>query len=336
MSNEVKSDSGRGPAAGASGGYGISSLIASGFSKYGLNLALILLIVFLSITAENFFTVSNMMNILLQSANIGIMAAGLTLVIICAEIDLSVASIQSMGAVVVALLLKNYGVPIVPAVLAALLLGVILAGSAGCSWAGSRFPPSSSRWRWTASRAAARSSSPASSPSSACPRRSAWWGRATWVRFPWPPSSWASSFLSRTSSSRAPFWARTSTPSAANKEAARVAGVNVFAVKLFVLIFSGFCGALAGVVMASRLMAAQAIMGMFDLMDVIAAVVIGGASLLGGEGRVIGTVIGTLIIACIRNGLNLLGIAADWQLLAVGGIIILAVLLDYVGKKRTT
>ena len=76
MSNEVKSDSGLGPVAGASGGYSISSLIASGFSKYGLILALILLIVFLSITAENFFTVSNMMNILLQSANIGIMAAG--------------------------------------------------------------------------------------------------------------------------------------------------------------------------------------------------------------------------------------------------------------------
>ena len=119
-----------------------------------------------------------------------------------------------------------------------------------------------------------------------------------------------------------------------NKEAARVAGINVFAVQLFVLTFSGFCASLAGTVMASRLMAAQAIMGMFDLMDVIAAVVIGGTSLLGGEGRIIGTVIGTLIIACIRNGLNLLGIAADWQLLAVGAIIILAVLLDYVGKKR--
>ena len=104
--------------------------------------------------------------------------------------------------------------------------------------------------------------------------------------------------------------------------------------QLFVLAFSGFCAALAGTVMASRLMAAQAIMGMFDLMDVIAAVVIGGTSLLGGEGRIIGTVIGTLIIACIRNGLNLLGIAADWQLLAIGAIIILAVLLDYVGKRR--
>ena len=120
-----------------------------------------------------------------------------------------------------------------------------------------------------------------------------------------------------------------------NKEAARVAGIDVFKVKLIVLTISGFCAALAGVVMASRLMAAQAIMGMFDLMDVIAAVVIGGTSLLGGEGRIIGTVVGTIIIACIRNGLNLLGIAADWQLLAVGSIIVLAVLIDYVGRKRT-
>jgi ribose transport system permease protein len=121
-----------------------------------------------------------------------------------------------------------------------------------------------------------------------------------------------------------------------NKEAARIAGVNVFGVKVAVLAISGFCGALAGVVMASRLMAAQPIMGLFDLMDVIAAVVIGGTSLLGGEGRIIGTIIGTLIIASMRNGLNLLGISPDWQLIAVGTIIILAVLVDYAGRQRTT
>jgi ABC-type xylose transport system permease subunit len=69
-------------------------------------------------------------------------------------------------------------------------------------------------------------------------------------------------------------------------------------------------------------------------MDVIAAVVIGGTSLLGGEGRIIGTVIGTFIIASMRNGLNLLGISPDWQLIAVGTIIVLAVLVDYVGRKR--
>jgi ribose transport system permease protein len=68
-------------------------------------------------------------------------------------------------------------------------------------------------------------------------------------------------------------------------------------------------------------------------MDVIAAVVIGGTSLMGGEGTIIGTVIGTVFIAVIRNGLNLLGITADYQLLAIGAIIILAVLVDYLGRK---
>ena len=132
MSDEVKTDERARLRRRSEGGdTDVASLVASGFSRYGLILALVLLIVFLSITAENFFTVSNMMNILLQSSNIGIMAAGLTLVIICAEIDLSVASIQSMGAVVVALLLKDYGVPIAPAVLATLLLGVVLGGVSG-------------------------------------------------------------------------------------------------------------------------------------------------------------------------------------------------------------
>jgi ribose/xylose/arabinose/galactoside ABC-type transport system permease subunit len=103
---------------------------------------------------------------------------------------------------------------------------------------------------------------------------------------------------------------------------------------MIALMISGASGALAGIVMASRLMAAQPIMGLYDLMDVIAAVVIGGTSLLGGEGRIIGTVIGTFIIVSMRNGLNLLGISPDWQLIAVGVIIILAVLVDYVGRKR--
>jgi Branched-chain amino acid transport system / permease component len=88
------------------------------------------------------------------------------------------------------------------------------------------------------------------------------------------------------------------------------------------------------ITLSSRLMAAQPIMGPFDLMDVIAAVVIGGTSLLGGEGSIIGTVIGTFIIASMRKGLNLLGISPDWQLIAVGTIIVLAVLADYVGRKR--
>ncbi len=335
MSGEGKIDTGRGSAAEARGGYDIASLIASGFSRYGLILALILLIVFLSITAENFFTVSNMMNILLQSSNIGIMAAGLTLVIICAEIDLSVASIQSMGAVVVALLLKEYGVPIVPAVFATLLLGVGLGAVSGVFVGWFAIPAFILTLAMDSLARGGALILTGEQSIFGLPEAFSVVGQGYLGPFPMAAVIMGVVFLAAHLILSRTVLGTNIYAVGGNKEAARVAGVNVFAVKLFVLVFSAFCGALAGVVMASRLMAAQAIMGMFDLMDVIAAVVIGGASLLGGEGRVIGTVIGTLIIACIRNGLNLLGIAADWQLLAVGAIIILAVLLDYVGKKRT-
>ncbi len=322
-------ESGVGRAAGA--GF---RLAASVFSRYGLILSLLLLILFLSLTAENFFTLSNMMNILLQASNIGIMAAGLTLVIICAEIDLSVASIQSMGAVVVALLLKDYGVPIVPAVLATLALGVALGAVSGLFVGLFAIPAFILTLAMDSLSRGGALILTGEQSIFGLPEAFSVIGQGYLGAVPAAALVMGAVFLaahlilSRTALGTNVYAV------GGNKEAARVAGVNVFAVKLFVLTFSGFCAALAGVVMASRLMAAQAIMGMFDLMDVIAAVVIGGTSLLGGEGRIAGTVVGTLIIACIRNGLNLLGIAADWQLLAVGAIIILAVLIDYVGKKR--
>jgi ribose transport system permease protein len=262
------------------------------------------------------------------------MAAGMTLVIICAEIDLSVASIQSVGAVVVALLLKDFQAPIVLAVVAALGLGILLGAFSGIFVGWFAIP---AFILTLAMDSLARGGALILS------------GEQSIFGLPQPFSVLGQGYigvvpvaaiimglvflvvhliLTRTVLGTNIYAV------GGNKEAARVAGVNVFAVKLFVLSFSGFCAALAGVIMASRLMAAQAIMGMFDLMDVIAAVVIGGTSLLGGEGRIIGTIIGTLIIACIRNGLNLMGIAADWQLTAIGTIIILAVLLDYVGKHK--
>ncbi len=318
-----------------SGAGRLAALVAAGFSKYGLILALVLLIVFLSITAENFFTLSNGMNILLQSSNIGIMAAGLTLVIICAEIDLSVASIQSMGAVVVALLLKNFGMPIVPAVIAALGLGILLGAFSGVFVGWFAIPAFILTLAMDSLARGGALILTGEQSIFGLPEAFSVIGQGYVGPVPVAALIMAAVFVAAHLILARTVLGTNIYAVGGNKEAARAAGVNVFAVKLFTLTFSGFCGALAGVVMASRLMAAQAIMGMFDLMDVIAAVVIGGTSLLGGEGRIVGTVMGTLIIACIRNGLNLLGIAADWQLLAVGAIIILAVLLDYVGKKRT-
>jgi ribose transport system permease protein len=302
--------------------------------KYGLVIALAIMLITLSLTARNFLTLPNLMNVLLQSANIGIMAAGLTLVIIAAEIDLSVASLQTLGAVVVAMLLVNYDVPIVPAILLTLMVGAA-AGAFSGFFAGWFAIPAFILTLAVDSLARGTSLILTGGTSIfSLPEAFSVIGQGYLGPVPVAGTIMIAVFaimhfiLTRTVLGTNIYAV------GGSKEAARVAGVNVFAVKLAVLTISGMCGSLAGVVMASRLMAAQPIMGLFDLMDVIAAVVIGGTSLLGGEGRIIGTVIGTFIIASMRNGLNLLGISPDWQLIAVGTIIVLAVLVDYVGRKR--
>ncbi len=311
-----------------------NAYLATVFAKFGIVVALVVIIIVLSLTAENFFTVSNLMNVVLQASNTGIMAAGLTVVIIAAEVDLAIASIQSLAAVCVALLLTRAGLPIAPAIALTLVLGCVMGSFSGflCGWFG--IP---AFILTLAADSLARGSALIATGENSIfglPDEFAVIGQGYVGPVPVAGLICVATFvfihllLTRTVLGTNIYAV------GGNKEAARVAGINVFAVKLIVLTISGFCASLAGVVMASRIMGAQAIMGMFDLMDVIAAVVIGGASLLGGEGRIIGTVVGTLIIACIRNGLNLLGIPADWQLIAVGTIIVLAVLIDYVGRKR--
>jgi ribose transport system permease protein len=315
-------------------GLSARALIATIISRYGLVVALFLLTTVLSIIADNFLTVSNAMNILLQASNIGIMATGLTLVIICAEIDLSVASIQSLGAVMVALLLKDYGLPVLPAVALALAVGVACGAFTGFFTGWFAIPAFILTLAMDSLARGGALILTGEQSIYGLPEGFSFIGQGYIGPVPVAAIICGATFLAAHLILTRTVLGTNIYAVGGNKEAARVAGINVFKVKLIVLTISGFCGALAGVVMASRLMAAQAIMGMFDLMDVIAAVVIGGTSLLGGEGRIIGTVVGTIIIACIRNGLNLLGIAADWQLLAVGSIIILAVLIDYVGRKR--
>lgn len=302
-------------------------------ARFGLFGALLMLIAVLSVVADNFLTLSNMMNILLQASNIGIMAAGLTLVVISAEIDLSVASAQTLGAVIVAALMVRFNVPIPLAILITLVIGFCIGSISGIFVGALGIPAFIVT---LAVDSLLRGSSLIITGETSIfglPGPFAYLGQG--YIGPVPVAAIICGFvflavhllLSRTVLGTNIYAV------GGNKEAARIAGVNIFRVKLIVLAISCFCGTLAGVVMASRLMAAQAIMGLFDLMDVIAAVVIGGASLLGGEGRIIGTIIGTLTIACIRNGLNLMGIPADWQLIAVGCIIMLAVLSDYAGRR---
>ena len=117
-----------------------------------------------------------------------------------------------------------------------------------------------------------------------------------------------------------------------NEEAARLSGINVRLVKLFSYGFCGFMCGLSGVILLARLNSAQPAIGSGYELDAIAAVVIGGTSLSGGVGQISGTIIGVLIMSTMKNGLNLMHVSQFWQQVIIGGVVILAVYIDI--KRR--
>jgi ribose transport system permease protein len=119
-----------------------------------------------------------------------------------------------------------------------------------------------------------------------------------------------------------------------NRDAARVSGINVGRTKIYAYAFSGLMAATAGLVLTGRLNSANALMGDGEELRSIASVVIGGTNLFGGEGGVIGSLIGALIIGVLGNGLNLLDVSPFWQRIAQGLVIILVVIFDQWRRRR--
>src|SRR5208283_3953289 len=119
-----------------------------------------------------------------------------------------------------------------------------------------------------------------------------------------------------------------------NEEAARLSGVNVDAWKIAVYSLTGAIVGVAGLIIASRLNSAQPALGQGYELEAIAAVVIGGTSLSGGTGTILGTIIGAFIISVLTNGLRILSVAQEWQLVVTGLIIVLSVYVDILRRKR--
>jgi ribose transport system permease protein len=301
--------------------------------QFGTLIGLVVLCAILWALTPYFFTVSNLLNVAEQTSINAVVAVGMTFVILSGGIDLSVGSIVAFAGVVLGTGLKG-GEPLAVALVLALGVGLLcgLINGVLISWGG--LPPFIvTLGTMSIARGAAllyTEGRPVSGFSESF--RVLATGRIGFL--PAPVIVMAVVYLiayfvlTRTTFGRYVY------AIGGNEEATRLSGVSIRFHKSAIYGVSGLMSAVAAVILTARLNSAQPIAGMMYELDAIAATVIGGTSLMGGEGSLGGTLVGALIMGVLRNGLNLLGVSSFLQQVVIGGVIVVAVLLDTVLKRK--
>lgn len=303
------------------------------FEKMFSLLALVLLSVVLSLLSPYFLTTENLLSIGLQTAIIAIIALGMVFVIISGGIDLSVGSIVALSGIITAQFLIA-GVPLVLSLIAGIAAGGVVGFINGFIIAKGNLPPFIVTLGMMGVARGLSLVLTDGLPISSLPDSFTFLGNGRLLGIPVPviilivATLIATFVLSRT------IFGRYVYSIGSNEEAAHLSGINVNINKIMIYAISGLMSGLAGILMAARLVSAQPSAGTGYELDAIAAVVIGGASLVGGVGTVGGTIIGAFIMGVLRNGLNLLDVSPFWQQIAIGIIIVLAVYLDQVRRKK--
>lgn len=304
--------------------------------KFGALIGLVLLSVILTVLSDKFLTVNNVMNIARQSSINAILALGMLLPILTAGIDLSVGSILAIAIMLMGVVTVNMGMSPLLGILVCLLVGAFFGWLNGIMLTKLRLPHPfiSTLGTMNIARGLALIIT-AAAPIAGFPYMIQFLGRefvgpipvsfllviAMYVIF--------HIFLTRTQTGRYIY------AIGGNKEAAHLSGINVNRVLVIVYTISGFMAGLAGLVMVGRVNSAFPLAGLSYELDAIAAVIIGGASFFGGVGTVWGTLIGAMIIAVLRNGLNLLNVSADFQMTVIGLVIIAAVYVDVLRQRKS-
>jgi ribose transport system permease protein len=298
-------------------------------------IALLFLIVVVSFLNPNFFTVDNILNILRQTSVNAIIAVGMTLVILTAGIDLSVGSVLALcGAFAASLIAME--VPVLIAVPTALLAGAALGAISGVIIAKGKVQAFiATLVTMTLLRGVTMvytDGRPISTGFTDTADAFAWFGTGYALGIPVPVWLMVIVFAAAWYLLNHTRFGRYVYALGGNESATRLSGINVDRVKIGVYAICGLLAALAGIIVTSRLSSAQPTAGMGYELDAIAAVVLGGTSLMGGKGRIMGTLIGALIIGFLNNALNLLDVSSYYQMIAKAVVILLAVLVDNKNK----
>ncbi|MFK8081844.1 MAG: ABC transporter permease [Granulosicoccus sp.] len=297
-------------------------------------IGLLLLVVYLSFATDTFFTLRNFLNILDQITVLGILAIGMTFVILIGGIDLSVGSVLALCIMVMGYLVKEAELPM----WLGIALGLSVAGAAGgVSGALIAFFRVPAFIATLAMMSAARGLANMVTDGHQIISFPIWFNLMALIRHGGILTitvaimlctfvvCWL--YLRFTSGGRSLY------AIGGNEEVARLAGINVKLHTVGVYVMSGLMAGLAGIMLGARLDSVQPSAGFTYELDAIAAVVIGGTSLSGGTGGLTGTAIGVLIIGVLRNGLNLLGVSPFTQQVVIGVVIALAVAAEALKKK---
>ncbi|EIT7027665.1 ribose ABC transporter permease [Vibrio vulnificus] len=298
-------------------------------------IALLFLILVVSFLNPNFFTVDNILNILRQTSVNAIIAVGMTLVILTAGIDLSVGSVLALcGAFAASLVAME--VPVLIAVPTALLAGAALGAISGVIIAKGKVQAFiATLVTMTLLRGVTMvytDGRPISTGFTDTADAFAWFGTGYALGIPVPVWLMVIVFAAAWYLLNHTRFGRYVYALGGNESATRLSGINVDKVKIGVYAICGLLAALAGIIVTSRLSSAQPTAGMGYELDAIAAVVLGGTSLMGGKGRIMGTLIGALIIGFLNNALNLLDVSSYYQMIAKAAVILLAVMVDNKNK----
>ena len=304
--------------------------------------ALIVLSIGFSLASPYFRTFDNFVGILLATAVNGVLALGVTFVIITGGIDLSVGTVMTFSAVMTGVFVTNMHLPIPIGILGGILAGSTAGLVNGLMISRMKIPPfiatlgmlyatkglslviSELKPIYFNDTPIFRTIAMGSVLGKIIPGFDI--PNAVLIMF--GAAIIANLILTRTILGRYTF------ALGSNEEATRLSGVNVAVWKTAVYLLSGLFAGLAGVMMAARLNSAQPALGAGYELDAIAAVVIGGTSLSGGEGSILGTIIGAFIISTLTNGLRILSVPQEWQMVVTGAIVVLAVFLDILRRRR--
>lgn len=303
------------------------------FPQFSILLALVLLMAFLIISTPTFFTVKNIINVLRQCSTSLIVAVGMTFVLILGGIDLSVGAVACLAGTVTAGLMSRNGLPVPPALLAGMAIGVLCGLINGLVVSKLGIAPFIATLAMNCTARGLALVYSGGYPIAGIPESAQLLGRGYLLGIPIPviimivvvAVAWITLCMTR--------FSRHMFAVGGNEECARLSGVKVGGVKIKVYAICSGLAALTGILLTMRLASGQPTLGEGLELDAIAAVVLGATSLKGGKGFILGTVLGCLFLTILSNGLNILQISAFWQQVFKGIILVIAVSM-YERKKK--